>query len=178
MNKKLKAPEAKRSPVRLTLSSMRQAWIGVGVLSLCVNVLMLTGPLYMLQVYDRVITSQSMSTLVALSILMVLMYGFMGVLDFLRSDWEQSSLWQEVKIWKNASDLHGEKNSNSMVLLLDGLKGCQIIRHASLQSPQPTKQTIPQSIVLIWNKVASGWKWKSGKMPLHWRSYVSYSLLV
>ena len=84
-NKKYKAPEAKQSPVRLTLSSMRQAWIGVGLLSLCVNVLMLTGPLYMLQVYDRVITSQSMSTLVALSILMVLMYGFMGLLDFLRS---------------------------------------------------------------------------------------------
>ena len=32
------------------------------------------------------------------------------------------------------------------------------LRHASLQVPQPTKQTIPQSIVLIWNKVASGWK--------------------
>ena len=30
------------------------------------------------------------------------------------------------------------------------LKGCQIIRHAYLQVPQPTKQTIPQSIVLIW----------------------------
>ena len=84
-NTKSKAPEAKQSPVRLTLSSMRQAWIGVGLLSLCVNVLMLTGPLYMLQVYDRVITSQSMSTLVALSILMVLMYSFMALLDFLRS---------------------------------------------------------------------------------------------
>ncbi len=84
-NKKSIAPAAKQSPVRLKLSSMRQAWVGVGLLSLCVNVLMLTGPLYMLQVYDRVITSQSMSTLVALSILMVLMYGFMGLLDFLRS---------------------------------------------------------------------------------------------
>jgi len=71
--------------VRTTLRSMRKAWIGVGVLSLFVNLLMLTGPLYMLQVYDRVITSQSMSTLVALSILMVVMYGFMGFLDFLRS---------------------------------------------------------------------------------------------
>ena len=39
-----------------------------------------------------------------------------------------------MKIWKNASDFHGEKNSNSMVLLLDGLKGWQIIRHASLQA--------------------------------------------
>lgn len=39
----------------------------------------------MLQVYDRVITSQSMSTLVVLSLLMVAMYGFMGLLDFFRS---------------------------------------------------------------------------------------------
>lgn len=83
--KKHKALEAKKSPVRSILSSMRQAWVGVGLLSMCVNILMLTGPLYMLQVYDRVITSQSMSTLVALSILMVLMYSFMGLLDLLRS---------------------------------------------------------------------------------------------
>ena len=65
--------------------SMRKAWFGVAFLSLFVNVLMLTGPLYMLQVYDRVITSQSMSTLVVLSILMVAMYGFMGIMDFLRA---------------------------------------------------------------------------------------------
>ncbi len=84
-NRKSKALAAKQSPVRSKLTSMRPAWVGVGLLSLCVNILMLTGPLYMLQVYDRVITSQSMSTLVALSILMVLMYGFMGLLDFLRS---------------------------------------------------------------------------------------------
>ena len=64
---------------------MRKAWVGVGLLSLFVNVLMLTGPLYMLQVYDRVITSQSMSTLVVLSILMVAMYAFMGLMDLLRS---------------------------------------------------------------------------------------------
>jgi len=84
-NKKTGAIKAEQSPVRTTLKSMRKAWIGVGVLSLFVNLLMLTGPLYMLQVYDRVITSQSMSTLVALSILMVVMYAFMGFLDFLRS---------------------------------------------------------------------------------------------
>jgi len=84
-NNNIGAGKAAKSPVKMTLKSMRKAWIGVGVLSLFVNLLMLTGPLYMLQVYDRVITSQSMSTLVALSILMVVMYGFMGFLDFLRS---------------------------------------------------------------------------------------------
>lgn len=84
-NQNTKAVKAMKSPVRSTISSMRSAWIGVGVLSLFVNLLMLTGPLYMLQVYDRVITSQSMSTLVVLSILMVALYGFMGLMDFLRS---------------------------------------------------------------------------------------------
>ena len=84
-NKNIGAGRPKKSPVRATIASMRKAWVGVGVLSLFVNLLMLTGPLYMLQVYDRVITSQSMSTLVVISILMVAMYGFMGILDFLRS---------------------------------------------------------------------------------------------
>ena len=79
------ASPAAKSPVRSAVLSMRKAWIAVGVLSMFVNILMLTGPLYMLQVYDRVITSQSMSTLVVLSLLMVAMYGFMGLLDFFRS---------------------------------------------------------------------------------------------
>jgi len=74
-----------KSPVTQTLMSLRSAWIGVGLLSLFVNILMLTGPLYMLQVYDRVLTSQSLSTLLALSVLMLLMYLFMGAMDFLRS---------------------------------------------------------------------------------------------
>jgi len=83
--KKHTAHSAAQSPVRTAVLSMRQAWIAVGLLSMFVNILMLTGPLYMLQVYDRVITSQSMSTLAVLSILMLAMYGFMGLLDFFRS---------------------------------------------------------------------------------------------
>lgn len=83
--KKHTAHSAARSPVRTAVLSMRQGWLAVGVLSMFVNILMLTGPLYMLQVYDRVITSQSMSTLVVLSLLMLAMYGFMGLLDFFRS---------------------------------------------------------------------------------------------
>jgi len=46
---------------------------------------MLTGPLYMLQVYDRVLLSRSMSTLVALSLLMAGLYIFMGLLELIRS---------------------------------------------------------------------------------------------
>ncbi|MGR3761634.1 type I secretion system permease/ATPase [Roseobacteraceae bacterium NS-SX3] len=55
-----------------------------GLFSFFVNMLMLTGPLYMMQVYDRVLGSRSEATLVALSILVVFLYGMMGVLDYAR----------------------------------------------------------------------------------------------
>lgn len=56
----------------------------VAVFSFFVNVLMLTGPLYMLQVYDRVLGSGSEATLVALSVLVVFLYAMMGILDHVR----------------------------------------------------------------------------------------------
>lgn len=46
--------------------------------------LMLTGPMYMLQVYDRVLGSRSEETLVALSLLVAFLYGTMGILDYSR----------------------------------------------------------------------------------------------
>ena len=45
---------------------------------------MLTGPLYMLQVYDRVLGSRSEETLIALSILVAFLCGMMGLLDYAR----------------------------------------------------------------------------------------------
>lgn len=54
------------------------------VFSVVVNILMLTGPLYMLQVYDRVLGSRSEATLVALSVLVVFLFIAMGVLDHAR----------------------------------------------------------------------------------------------
>ncbi|KCZ89241.1 type I secretion system permease/ATPase [Hyphomonas jannaschiana] len=53
--------------------------------SLALNLLMLTGPLYMLQVYDRVIPSQSMPTLVALSVLILMLYATLGILEWVRT---------------------------------------------------------------------------------------------
>lgn len=54
------------------------------IFSIFVNLLMLTGPLYMLQVYDRVLGSRSEETLIALSILVAFLYAMMGVLDYAR----------------------------------------------------------------------------------------------
>ncbi|WP_417839224.1 type I secretion system permease/ATPase [Tritonibacter scottomollicae] len=56
----------------------------VALLSAFVNMLMLTGPLYMMQVYDRVLGSRSEATLLALTLLVVFLYGMMGLLDAVR----------------------------------------------------------------------------------------------
>ena len=56
----------------------------VAVFSFFVNMLMLTGPFYMLNVYDRVLGSRSVETLVSLSVLVAFLYGCMGVLDYVR----------------------------------------------------------------------------------------------
>ncbi|WP_432759533.1 type I secretion system permease/ATPase [Defluviimonas salinarum] len=52
--------------------------------SVFANVLMLTGPLFMLQVYDRVLGSRSEETLVALFLLVGFLYALMALLDFAR----------------------------------------------------------------------------------------------
>ena len=56
----------------------------VAIFSSFVNALMLTGPLYMLNVYDRVLGSRSLETLIALSVLVGFMYLMMGILDYAR----------------------------------------------------------------------------------------------
>lgn len=56
----------------------------VALFSVAVNLLLLTGPLYMLQVYDRVLTSHSVPTLIALSGLAAGLFAGLGVLDHAR----------------------------------------------------------------------------------------------
>jgi ATP-binding cassette, subfamily C, type I secretion system permease/ATPase len=58
--------------------------IGVGLFSGAINILALTGSFYMLQVYDRVLPSHSVPTLVGLSVLMGGLYVANGFLDFIR----------------------------------------------------------------------------------------------
>ncbi|SES28775.1 ATP-binding cassette, subfamily C [Tranquillimonas rosea] len=62
----------------------RHLFLFVGLFSVFVNLLMLTGPLFMLQVYDRVLGSRSEETLLALFVLMAFLFLMMGILDFTR----------------------------------------------------------------------------------------------
>ncbi|KEJ90849.1 type I secretion system permease/ATPase [Sulfitobacter donghicola] len=73
-----------REELRQVRKRSRALFWTVGLFSAFANLLMLTGPMYMLQVYDRVLGSGSQETLVALSLLVVFLYAVMGILDYTR----------------------------------------------------------------------------------------------
>jgi ATP-binding cassette subfamily C protein len=70
--------------VRGALRSCRAAFTWVGVFSGVINILMLTSSIYMLQVYDRVLASRSVSTLIGLSLIALAAFLLQGALDSLR----------------------------------------------------------------------------------------------
>ena len=67
------------------LRSLRIIFYGIAGFSLFTSILMLTGPLYMLQVYDRVLNSGSVPTLIALTGLILVLYIGLGMLEWVRS---------------------------------------------------------------------------------------------
>ena len=74
-----------RKELRDALGASRRLLWSVGIFSVFVNLLMLTGPLFMLNVYDRVLASNSMPTLWALFGLVALLFLLMGFLDYARA---------------------------------------------------------------------------------------------
>jgi PrtD family type I secretion system ABC transporter len=77
-------PGVRSSELGDALRACRGAFIGVGVMSCMINLLYLTGSLFMLEVYDRVLPSRSVPTLVGLAILAGGLYCAQGVLDLIR----------------------------------------------------------------------------------------------
>src|SRR5580700_928864 len=73
------------SELRAALASCRRAFLAIALFSGMSNVLMLTGALFMLEIYDRVLPSRSVPTLVGLLILVTGLYGAQGVIDMIRS---------------------------------------------------------------------------------------------
>ncbi|WP_392336684.1 type I secretion system permease/ATPase [Loktanella salsilacus] len=70
---------------RNAVATLRPAIGGVIIFSAILNVLMLTGSIYMLQVYDRVLPGGSVPTLVVLFGIVVVMFAFLAFYDFLRA---------------------------------------------------------------------------------------------
>ena len=71
--------------VRAALESCRGIFISLGIISAVINILMLTGSFFMLQVYDRVLPSQSVPTLVGIAMLATALYVLQGALEVIRS---------------------------------------------------------------------------------------------
>ena len=71
--------------MKSALASCRTGFAAVALFSAVVNILMLTGSIYMLQVYDRVLPSRSIPTLVSLSLIAAALYILLGAFDWLRT---------------------------------------------------------------------------------------------
>jgi ATP-binding cassette subfamily C protein len=78
------APSVRRSELGEALRACRSAFIGVGLMSCMINLLYLTGSIFMLEVYDRVLPSRSVPTLIGLMVLAAGLYVAQGGLDLLR----------------------------------------------------------------------------------------------
>lgn len=78
------ASPVRRSELGVALRACRGAFIGVGVMSCIINLLYLTGSMFMLEIYDRVLPSRSVPTLIGLIILAGGLYVAQGILDLIR----------------------------------------------------------------------------------------------
>lgn len=76
---------APQSELGQALLACREALVATAIFSAMINVLMLTGALFMLQVYDRVLPSRSLPTLAALIVLVGALYVFLGILELVRN---------------------------------------------------------------------------------------------
>ena len=74
-----------KNEIGVLIRQNRAIFVSIFFFSAIVNILMLTGPLFMLQIYDRVIPASSIPTLVALAFIVMLLYAYYGVLEYVRT---------------------------------------------------------------------------------------------
>jgi len=79
------AKTTQTAPLFKALGDYKGILISVGCFTALINVLMLVPSIYMLQVYDRVLTSQNQTTLLMLTLMVVGFFAFIGLLEVLRS---------------------------------------------------------------------------------------------
>ncbi|MBB4112775.1 ATP-binding cassette subfamily C protein [Rhizobium sp. BK226] len=122
------------------LSSLRKAFLGVGLTSCVINILALTGSFFMLQVYDRVIPGRSLPTLVGLGVIAATLFVFQGILELIRS-------LLLVRVGTAVDERFGDRVYGSLVLLPSRMQmpgdGLQCVRDLDtvrgfLSGPGPT----------------------------------------
>jgi ATP-binding cassette subfamily C protein len=78
-------PQAEKSDLAAALHACKGALLGVLAFSGLMNILTLTGPVFMLQIYDRVVPSRSVPTLIGLAAFAIFLYAALGFFDQLRA---------------------------------------------------------------------------------------------
>src|SRR4030042_2942987 len=74
-----------KKELKAVLLSFKSTFVNIGLFSFVVNILLLVPALYMLQIYDRVLTSRNQDPLLMLTVIMILMYVIVGFLEWIRS---------------------------------------------------------------------------------------------
>jgi PrtD family type I secretion system ABC transporter len=103
-------PPEQHEKLKAILRDSRKAMVGIGVLSVALNVLLLSGSLYMMMVYDMVLPSRSVPTLFGLAVLVLIAYVFQGVLDFIRS--------RLLIHFANAVDVDLNRDVHALIIML------------------------------------------------------------
>jgi ATP-binding cassette subfamily C protein/ATP-binding cassette subfamily C exporter for protease/lipase/ATP-binding cassette subfamily C protein EexD len=79
------SPSRGRNELKQAISACRSAFLVIGLFTLVINLLMLTSPIYMMQVYDRVLTTGRIETLLLITGLAGVALLLLGALDTLRT---------------------------------------------------------------------------------------------
>ncbi|MEM8987656.1 MAG: type I secretion system permease/ATPase [Pseudomonadota bacterium] len=120
----MNAPELKQTALDAALRRARMGLVAVGVFSCFLNLLYLASPIYMMQLFDRVLTSGSQGTLLWLTVIVVFAMATLGALDAMRA-W----LLSRIGVWVAAvtSGPVIDKTIRAS-LLADGPRGAQPMR--------------------------------------------------
>ena len=73
------------SELKAVLKQSKKLFLTIGLFSFLINILMLVPPIYMLQLYDRVLSSKSKDTLLMLTLIVVVLFITMALLEIIRS---------------------------------------------------------------------------------------------
>jgi ABC-type protease/lipase transport system fused ATPase/permease subunit len=107
------------------LKQSRVAFVWVGIFSFFLNLLMLAAPIYMLQLYDRVLSSSSLETLIYLSIIVAVAYCVLGLLDVVRN-----YILSRLGSWFD-QQLHGNAIESAIYARIQGSsEGAQALRES------------------------------------------------
>src|SRR5258708_1757700 len=91
------------NPLAAAVRSCRPALVATFMLSLFINASMLVSPLYSMQVYDRVLSSRNLGTLVLLTVIVVAFLALYGLLEYARSGvLVRTALYFETAAGENA----------------------------------------------------------------------------